>query len=99
ATHALHSFPTRRSSDLNTLIADATTHGCKLALKRADETEIKSVAQSFAESGVTFANGETVAWKDISPDSVIELAKELMAFGGERSEEHTSELQSRSDLV
>ncbi len=64
-----------------TLIGDATAHGCTTMLKRADDTEIKSAAKSFTEAGVTFASGETVPWGQISPDSIVELAKQLLPSG------------------
>src|SRR5206468_12614636 len=63
----LHSFPTRRSSDL--------------------EVELKTMRQVLQSNG-----GESVA--------ELPTHTEEIKVGGElRSEEHTSELQSRSDLV
>src|SRR5437868_9574515 len=71
---ALHSFPTRRSSDLF-----ERGGACDESLAIAHELE---------------------AWVDPDPPNVGEVDPrfELVRYG-ERSEEHTSELQSRFDLV
>src|SRR5438034_2876639 len=64
---ALHSFPTRRSSDLITLDARYQLH-------------------AYAKSGITSATPN---------EAELEAAHQTTI----RSEEHTSELQSHSDIV
>src|SRR5438132_13444604 len=74
----LHSFPTRRSSDLN----------------------IREL-QNFIERSVILTSGNVLE----SPLASLRSATEVESLGpitmedAERSEEHTSELQSHSDLV
>src|SRR5699024_12261818 len=80
---ALHSFPTRRSSDLaapsRKLTAVILAQGEKEAVIRSAERYIKDLANI---TDIRF-----VTEKEQVPDDVM------------RSEEHTSELQSRFDLV
>src|SRR5207249_11580060 len=89
-----HSFPTRRSSDLNFI---AWTLGYSLATRH------------FAEHAVARERRETL-WprhfrhegggrdNDSCARDVAEDAR-MVAAAGDRSEEHTSELQSRFELV
>src|SRR5438132_12073197 len=71
----LHSFPTRRSSDL---IAEAPM--------RADDSRL--------------ARGQGLAFRKRGDERVIRGADHRRLVPGRpRSEEHTSELQSHSDLV
>src|SRR5438874_8957392 len=72
----LHSFPTRRSSDLGVVLLDATTGKVWPTWTEID--------QYTAEAGV-IPSGTT---SPVEQDLIIH-----------RSEEHTSELQSRRDLV
>src|SRR5688572_31749232 len=69
---SLHSFPTRRSSDL-----------------KIDEAHLVEVADIVAREGVAVVDGK--AARAQMPAAV---AEKLL-----RSEEHTSELQSQSNLV
>src|SRR5206468_7317001 len=78
---ALHSFPTRRSSDL--CGAPAPRSRPRPARDRARRSRTR-----FAEDGIM----SDPADDDIK--KLTEISAELP-----RSEEHTSELQSRSDLV
>src|SRR5689334_24799965 len=78
----LHSFPTRRSSDLTLIFPGALNDGRRLAarLLNCHEDEVAfvgptSLALSFIASGLKFRKHEN------------------------RSEEHTSELQSQFHLV
>src|SRR5437868_11474395 len=74
----LHSFPTRRSSDL------------EISIGRAPNSDIllsKDKLTSRRHATVSFENGKYI------------LHDERSANGTFRSEEHTSELQSRFDLV
>src|SRR5206468_8452164 len=73
----LHSFPTRRSSDLYVLVPDAGL-----------VVMIPAIVKTFGFP--VFGPITTVL---LAPESAL-IVKLLM-----RSEEHTSELQSRSDLV
>src|SRR5207253_9492506 len=98
AAPALHSFPTRRSSDLPRLTARDTLHfprgpegfavvapdGRHLAVGGADRVvRLWQLADVVASRGLP-APGGAVYGAAVSPD---------------RSEEHTSELQSRGHLV
>src|SRR5699024_12727438 len=73
----LHSFPTRRSSDL-------------------DEADSKLICETV----IPFEQTRKELWLQY-PDKAAYLAgeQELFAMLADRSEEHTSELQSRFDLV
>src|SRR5207247_7846037 len=73
----LHSFPTRRSSDLRRLVVDRLQNGAS--------TRAQSAGETFQRSGN----------RKIS-EAVGERSRRAEIF---RSEEHTSELQSRVDLV
>src|SRR5438132_6188857 len=78
APRALHSFPTRRSSDLGPL-AGVEGHAGRVApLLVLDD----------------------VAAEPLAPDGqLLDRRRPERVAGGDRSEEHTSELQSHSDLV
>src|SRR5207253_9738324 len=83
---ALHSFPTRRSSDLTL---------------RASQPKRKSVIS--ADWGINYFHFPKtaryiVAFSSKSPFETFS-ALDLLTLGGGRSEEHTSELQSRGHLV
>src|SRR5690606_41295890 len=86
----IHSFPTRRSADL-----DLTLHPLQFL---TGATQVEDVSPALAER-VTDAAGSlafagTLQWDANGMRSSGELeAKDL------RSEEHTSELQSRENLV
>src|SRR5439155_26089659 len=69
----LHSFPTRRSSDLTPILSGFTIHPVQRALPQPGKPKFSAGA--------------------FSSDSAAEN------FGYLRSEEHTSELQSRGHLV
>src|SRR5699024_12693660 len=82
----LHSFPTRRSSDLIDRVAKDTTFGGRNVLNGDS-------ANTFAFQ-VGADAGQTISIKLSSFSFGVDgLAKQT------RSEEHTSELQSRFDLV
>src|SRR5690606_40896919 len=87
ASHrALHSFPTRRSSDLCTLVG---------GVRAAD-----SPAKGRPSGPLPCETGPALrrrAWRDPAP--LLRGRRFGLALGDERSEEHTSELQSRENLV
>src|SRR5204863_8217147 len=93
----LHSFPTRRSSDLVVLAVP----GCSEASKGYHEPG-GSFSPSFGSFGVSIwvadNDGKIVATSDSLPPDEIDQ-KLVWLTNRKRSEEHTSELQSRRDLV
>src|SRR5690606_39728572 len=84
----LHSFPTRRSSDLGTVVGEA---GSGLLITTLDFAlrnflDVTSIITGWGQSGEAGGKAHFAG----------------VGFGGEnalRSEEHTSELQSRENLV
>src|SRR5207253_4769958 len=93
-----HSFPTRRSSDLLTApmpAAQSVTCAIMLAAGSRYETPDTNGIAHFSEHMFFKGTKRRPTARDIS--------KEIDAIGGEfnafRSEEHTSELQSRGHLV
>src|SRR5690606_40457387 len=86
-----HSFPTRRSSDLGEL-ADVLGHDRIDDLDRG-ALEVQGGAETAAEAG----DDERV---ELDNRIVFRSGGRRRRLGlGERSEEHTSELQSREKLV
>src|SRR5205085_6536708 len=79
----LHSFPTRRSSDLNPRLHD----GLRRNLDR------------FAGRRIAAHARLALLHHQLDHTRQDELAGALQFLFGERSEEHTSELQSQSNLV
>src|SRR5206468_11572646 len=94
-TRSLHSFPTRRSSDLGdtpcAVISRATT-----PYQRTHRSTIADLHRSPKLVAPTLlVVGEVVRFAD-----PVTLSQEFgMPAISARSEEHTSELQSRSDIV
>src|SRR5206468_12787846 len=94
----LHSFPTRRSSDLGTADWDLPlSHGFSLSGEFYRGLAVGGlgggIGRSVIFSGPAYAPGTQVN----GLDSVGGWSQ--LKFRPTRSEEHTSELQSRSDLV
>src|SRR5206468_11826441 len=86
----LHSFPTRRSSDLPCAPLESGS-----AILAEDQKTARFAGQSTQRHRWIAGSGR---WRGPTPEHSSGLA--AGAFGCmERSEEHTSELQSRSDLV
>src|SRR5207244_12461882 len=87
----LHSFPTRRSSDLSRQNASATSCGRSGSTNSAASPAISGAAERRAQmTGQPHAIASTIRSPSASPG-----ASESEA----RSEEHTSELQSPDHLV
>src|SRR5204862_4132954 len=92
----LHSFPTRRSSDLGNVAAapgDADL-GEQQILKRVEGYQPFTIS-----AGAPFYWTSNVALTRSGEQSDFVVAPAVAAFYEPRSEEHTSELQSRRDLV
>src|SRR5690606_39540724 len=87
----LHSFPTRRSSDLNRIYVQDGVYDA-FAQKLAAEVAKLKVGRG-TEAGVT--TGPLINKAGV--EKVEEHIADATAKG--RSEEHTSELQSRENLV
>src|SRR5690606_41708259 len=89
---ALHSFPTRRSSDLGDIRVEGSpvpkSHLAYLAPGR-DELHLEAITASR----VVLIGGEPLGEKIVMWWNFIGRSHD------ERSEEHTSELQSRENLV
>src|SRR5699024_11328244 len=95
----LHSFPTRRSSDLGLLAIEELLAeeeglrepvGARLHGVLQVHTEAVAVAEHALEGGAVLGGRDD---EDVPDPSEHERAQRV------RSEEHTSELQSRFDLV
>src|SRR5206468_10430904 len=82
----LHSFPTRRSSDLNR---------SRLLVHRSHFPHRSSIAENSAAAILDGGHRSRRRFSSQRIQRRIARAAELLL----RSEEHTSELQSRSDLV
>src|SRR5699024_12730125 len=80
----LHSFPTRRSSDL-------TIPDCAVATA--------CTGKSCSPTGNASVSAAKNSWSKTGVISVGTLALSVGNMTCQRSEEHTSELQSRFDLV
>src|SRR5206468_10853364 len=86
------SFPTRRSSDLHPEYTPDQVKGALMVTAR----QVSVGALDSAGAGeITAAKAAGMSVKPPNPNAALD--KYLVSDG--RSEEHTSELQSRSDLV
>src|SRR5206468_12715901 len=81
----LHSFPTRRSSDLR-----------KASAHSATDEEIRMTSAEPFEAPVVESLSVRVVVDSVFDQFMPKATHPMVAI---RSEEHTSELQSRSDLV
>src|SRR5699024_12796548 len=94
STQPLHSFPTRRSSDLNYDGGDLTLHHAhSITMKRTEHPEL----QDYLGHTLITTDGTTLLGAD-NKAGIAEIMT-AMEYLIQRSEEHTSELQSRFDLV
>src|SRR5688572_28070347 len=89
----LHSFPTRRSSDLS---------GRRPRRCAATASARRSITKGDFRRGCR-RRSRWRAWMRGWPDSAVSVEQRRLGYrrldAGERSEEHTSELQSQSNLV
>src|SRR5206468_11023809 len=87
----LHSFPTRRSSDL-VAVSQNVEPGALLVADHNRHCVLKFLAETNVEhAGIERATPHT----NVEPARARKRSRDSAG----RSEEHTSELQSRSDLV
>src|SRR5206468_12646533 len=95
----LHSFPTRRSSDLTPV---QQIPWAKLGHKDSASTSAADPQQGlwlgFVLGGIAYLKGGQVRESYGAGDGLGEGRVTGFQFDHDRSEEHTSELQSRSDL-
>src|SRR5690606_41548987 len=92
---ALHSFPTRRSSDLDNKIVE------EVGKRIGEHSKRLGVHINFAPVVDINANPKNpiIGNRSFGEDKENVTAKALAFLKGMRSEEHTSELQSRENLV
>src|SRR5206468_4706774 len=93
---ALHSFPTRRSSDLASRAWNASLMRRRLS---ASKSRIRLRPGDFIGLGPSTRLAEILAEPVRRAIAIRHLFGADRAITLRRSEEHTSELQSRSDLV
>src|SRR5206468_13015951 len=94
----LHSFPTRRSSDLD--LACAGRSAVRMMSSGTNWGSARASAWRLILSympGTSAVSGHVILREGVR-SNVFHL-KYRLPDGRQRSEEHTSELQSRSDLV
>src|SRR5690606_40374385 len=82
----VHSFPTRRSSDLDLLQGTLEVHAVQ-ALVELEHVALGAAGMAFPQASL-----------DVDGHAGLSVVVEW-AVGAPRSEEHTSELQSREKLV
>src|SRR5690606_41643847 len=98
STHPyLHSLPTRRSSDLTNTVSYAECHDNHVLW---DKLELSVPEASFEERKAMYKLALSIVLTS-QGISFLHAGSEFLRtkHGNERSEEHTSELQSRENLV
>src|SRR5690606_41906972 len=95
APRYLHSFPTRRSSDLLSAAINGDTTEAAMLLER--EADIADALKQL--SGADDLNGIRTLIKAGKAAPATLIDRVLAGDMDGRSEEHTSELQSRENLV
>src|SRR5690606_41746812 len=95
AARSRPSFPTRRSSDLGLAEAAQLARAQQALQRRLSPLAVRRQGAGDPEQGVQVAK-PALAVLDIGLDAITHRACFLQA---NRSEEHTSELQSRENLV
>src|SRR5206468_8751651 len=97
--HDHHSFPTRRSSDLKRrFTADSNRSPNCETTERAPESINNGPILPRSNAANPHATARLAANPPTAPAQVFFGLTRGHSFGPPRSEEHTSELQSRSDL-
>src|SRR5690606_40601841 len=89
---ALHSFPTRRSSDLRSSCSRISRAAKSMSVPQLNSTRTRDCPRVEVE--LTFVTLPTV----VITSSMGRVTWDSTSWGA-RSEEHTSELQSRENLV
>src|SRR5690606_39997831 len=91
----LHSFPTRRSSDLAAHSADLSTHTHRRHIGAIEQwrSDIGDIKDGEALYALPATRGAQQGGGDLAIVYSCRMRPEI------RSEEHTSELQSRENLV
>src|SRR5699024_12657734 len=95
----LDSFPTRRSSDLST--SHSSFEKVKKYLEKSgyvDGTHFNSIKAKGQERIELYESGGVIQFRTRTSSGGLGEGFDLLVID-ERSEEHTSELQSRFDLV
>src|SRR5205085_11172977 len=94
----LPSFPTRRSSDLCILTSADTDFPQEHT--RSEDPLFREPLKEFPKDLKALLEFDVIIFGDVDPGKLgPEAAKNIETFVSERSEEHTSELQSQSNLV
>src|SRR5436309_1251229 len=90
----LHSFPTRRSSDLEFPVGAVADRGGAYSMPgvRVDAQDVLDVYEASREAVDRARSGA-------GPSLIESVSLRWRGHAGHRSEEHTSELQSRENLV
>src|SRR5690606_42029864 len=91
APRVLHSFPTRRSSDLNAHVHPGCIGEIPAAIQKIPVSGVEQVVEGDAQA--QFVRSDRARGRDGAVQQVICRRRWC------RSEEHTSELQSRENLV
>src|SRR5690606_42007559 len=91
---ALHSFPTRRSSDLGAGFA-----GLAAARRLTENRPHDHIVILDAQKAGDGASGRNAGFAIDLPHNVSSSLEQLEKSNSYRSEEHTSELQSRENIV
>src|SRR5690606_42051514 len=96
-TLLLSSFPTRRSSDLLCTLANLPEHPQSVPINQLVQVEGTPLAGRERPDSFEFVRTIAVA-RILMPRSYVRLSAGRAEMS-ERSEEHTSELQSRENIV
>src|SRR5439155_16159368 len=93
------SFPTRRSSDLGLGSAADTTVGATTGGLHKTTDGVSDTAQKTADNTKQKSKETVAKSKDKTKKTVANTEEKADQTANQRSEEHTSELQSRGHLV
>src|SRR5690606_39311594 len=93
----LHSFPTRRSSDLDIVNGYIRGNFKYDQLKGIVENSLGSLYKNYSPNKI--ATNQFIEYNLDIQNKIVDLFVPKLEIADERSEEHTSELQSRENLV